>query len=511
MSDSERRAHLELDVNAGRSRAAKAPDDDTPFRMLVVGDFSGDKPRAGAATAAALSSRRPISVDRDTIDDVIAQVAPEIVLERGSDDDVVVRISSIDDFHPDYLYDTLPLFKSLRAMRARLANPATFADAARELASADPSTAQTSPDETPASPRSAPAPAPGHVLDAILGEPVTATEPSDDALQALIRRAIDPYLVPAADPRQDALIAQVDRAIANAMRAVLHHPRFQAVEAAWRSVWMLTRRLETDYHLEIHLLDVSAAELVADLGRDIAGGQSALSRIIVDGSVGTPGAQPWSLLVGAFTFGWDDADLEVLSRLGAIARRAGAPLLAGAAPRLVGAPAFDAPSDASEWSAGTIAAWDALRASPEAASIGLAAPRFLARLPYGADGEPCDRFPFEELGAPFEHREFLWANAAFACAVLLAQSFSAAGWRMRPGSRRELTGLPYALLRENGSVRAKPCAEVLLTERSSNRMLDCGIMPLASLKDQDAALLVRFQSIAQPATALAGRWQTAQP
>ena len=67
------------------------------------------------------------------------------------------------------------------------------------------------------------------------------------------------------------------------------------------------------------------------------------------------------------------------------------------------------------------------------------------------------------------------------------------------------------LLRRNGEVQAKPCAEVLLPERASNRLLDCGIMPLASLKDQDAALLVRVQSIAQPVAALAGRWQAAQP
>src|SRR5690348_5300977 len=388
MSDHQRSTHIELDINAGRVRAAQVPDDDTPFRILVLGDFSGDKARARASSQTPLANRHPIPVDRDCVDDVIAQIAPAIVLERGSGEDVTVPITSIDDFHPDHLYDTLPLFRSLRAMRARLANPATFADAARELTSGD-RAASASPETR--------APAPGHVLDAILGEPIPADEPSDDPLQVLIRRAI---------------------------------------EAVWRSVWMLTRRLETDDHLEIDLLDVSAAELVSDLGADGTSDGSVLRRIIVDGSIGTPGAQPWSLLVGAFTFWWDDADLVVLSRLGTIARAAGAPFLAGAAPRLAGASAFDRSSDASEWSTRAIAAWDALRASPEAAFIGLAAPRFLARLSYGADGEECDRFDFEELGAPYEHREFLWANAAFACALLLAQSFSAAGWRMRPGSRR---------------------------------------------------------------------------
>src|SRR6185437_13755521 len=257
--------------------------------------------------------------------------------------------------------------------------------------------------ETDARTESAPAaPRPGHVLDAILGEPVTDTEEAGgDALQQLIQRAIAPHLVPAADPRQDALIDQIDRAIANAMRAVLHHRSFQALEAAWRSVWSLTRRLETDDHLQIYLLDVSAAELVADLGKEGSPEQSALWRTIVDGSQGVP----WSLLVGAFTFGWDDADLDVLSKLGMIARRAGAPFLAGAAPRLAGAAPFDGSSDASQWSTRGIPAWESLRASPEAAYIGLAAPRFLARLPYGVGGDECDRIVFEEVGPPYDHRE----------------------------------------------------------------------------------------------------------
>lgn len=505
MSDPDRRTRIELDVNAGRERAVSAPDDDTPFRILVLGDFSGDRSRASASPSLPLANRRPIPIDRDSVDEVIAQLAPLVVLERESQDHVIVPITSIDDFHPDHLYDTLPLFASLRSLRARLANPATFADAARELTYTSSDSASS---DEGARDESAPArPKPGHVLDAILGEPLADAEDApEDALKALIQRAIAPHLVPAGDPRQDVLIAQVDRAIANAMRAVLHHRSFQALESAWRSVWSLTRRLDTDDHLQIHLLDVSAAELVADLDKEGTPERSALWRTIVDASAG----MPWSLLVGAFTFGWDDADLVPLSKLGMIARRAAAPFLAGAAPRLAGAPSFDRTGDASEWSARPIAAWESLRASPEAPYVGLAAPRFLARLPYGAGGDECDRLDFEELGAPYDHAEFLWANAAFACATLLAQSFSAAGWRMRPGSRRELTGLPYVVLRQKGGIEAKPCAEVLLTERSSNRMLECGIMPLASLKDQDAALLVRFQSIAQPATSLAGRWQAAR-
>ena len=53
---------------------------------------------------------------------------------------------------------------------------------------------------------------------------------------------------------------------------------------------------------------------------------------------------------------------------------------------------------------------------------------------------------------------------------------------------------------------AKPCAEVLLTENEADFLLNTGLMPLASLKGQDAVLLVRLQSISELPAALAGRW-----
>jgi predicted component of type VI protein secretion system len=53
---------------------------------------------------------------------------------------------------------------------------------------------------------------------------------------------------------------------------------------------------------------------------------------------------------------------------------------------------------------------------------------------------------------------------------------------------------------------AKPCAEVLLTEHDAEFLLDNGLMPVASMKDQDSVLLLRVQSIADPLAPLAGRW-----
>jgi len=48
-----------------------------------------------------------------------------------------------------------------------------------------------------------------------------------------------------------------------------------------------------------------------------------------------------------------------------------------------------------------------------------------------------------------------------------------------------------------------------MTESEAEWVLEQGFMPLVSLKDRDAARLLRFQSIAEPPAPLSGRWSQA--
>jgi type VI secretion system protein ImpC len=146
-----------------------------------------------------------------------------------------------------------------------------------------------------------------------------------------------------------------------------------------------------------------------------------------------------------------------------------------------------------------------LRILPHACWIGLAMPRWLLRLPYGADTAPAERFAFEEMER-HEHEAYLWGNPAIACACLLAQAFRTAGWEMQPGTARDLDDLPLHIYKEAGEARVKPCAEILMTEETAEALLDYGIMPLVSFKDRDMVRLLRLQSIADPPAALSGPW-----
>ena len=75
------------------------------------------------------------------------------------------------------------------------------------------------------------------------------------------------------------------------------------------------------------------------------------------------------------------------------------------------------------------AAWRSLRESRRTARyIGLAMPRFLARLPYGAKTEPVEEFDFEEDTVGADSANYTWANSAYAMAVNINRSFKLYGW-----------------------------------------------------------------------------------
>jgi len=454
---------VEIDVGE-QSEELPRPEPDTPFRILVVGDFTGGSGRA----------RRAIEVDRDNFDGVMARLAPSLKLSFG-EVEVPVEFRELEDFHPDRLFERLSPFQALRGLRRRLADPSTFREAA----------AQMLPPETPRGPEAAKASG-ADVLREMMGEAPQAQAaspaPARSDFDRMLADMVSKYTQAKPDPRQPELIAQTDAAITGEMREVLHHPDFQAIEAAWRGLHFLARRLETGEDLKIFMMDLPPEELFT------AEGLASLRRVAVTEGAGTIGAPPWALIAGLYSF--SPGHEGVLAQIAAIARAAGAPFLSGLGPAVVGLQGV----------------FDELRGSAAARWVGLAMPRFLLRLPYGKNSDETETFAFEEMPAPAEHERYLWGNPAIACAYLLGESFSRYGWELRPGVLRDIDGLPLHLYQGDGEKLLKPCAEILMTEEVAGLLLDRGFIPLASIKNTDTVHVVRFQSVAFPSAPLAGRW-----
>jgi type VI secretion system protein ImpC len=508
------RSRVELSEGLGVERGI--PKEEVPFNIVLIGNFSGSDQAGGKRVP--IASRSPIPVDRDNVDKVLERIGPTLRLPMEGSEELVLRFRELEDFHPDRLLESVDLFRRLREVRRRLEDPATFPAGAEELGLSTKPQPSTRRNDTNASADSVvaaiTAESGGSLLDDIVNESEAPVEVRrsgrPDQLQEFVQRVTRPHLVADLSDRQAAALEMIDRALSAQMRALVHTPPFQAQEAAWRSVFFLVRHVETSVQLKLHLIDISQEELCRDVTSSPDLRETGTYRLLVEKTVGTPGAEEFALLVGNFTFGAKRDDTEALRQIGKIAQAAGAPFIAAASPRLLGCRSLAETPHPREWKMAmepeAAQAWDVLRASPEAAWIGLALPRFLLRLPYGKGTDPVESFDFEEMPGEPQHEDYLWGNPAFACALLLAQSFSEDGWEMRPGSHSEVGGLPLHVYKHNGESEPKPCAEALLTEEAAVQILEHGFMPLASLRGSDAVRVVRFQSIAEPLRGLAGGW-----
>jgi type VI secretion system protein ImpC len=351
-----------------------------------------------------------------------------------------------------------------------------------------------------------------HVLEETEGRPSGGGKGAEGTeWDAFLGDVVRPHLVARDDPRQAEMVAAVDAAVAGMMRTILHHPDFQALEAAWRAVRFLANRVETDARLTMHLIDVSKAELAKDLASADDLRATGTFRLLVESTVETFGAAPWAVLAGFYAFDRTREDAALLGRIAGVAARAKAPFVAEACARLLGCDSLAEAPDPARWRVPASAkkaadAWDAIRALPEAAYAGLVLPRFLLRLPYGPDTDPLEGFDFEEMPGDPVHERYLWGNPAVACACMLAREFGAVPQNAFPAEARELDGLPLHVYESGEERRVLPSAEVVLTERAAEAIMDKGIMPLLCFKGRDALRLARFQSIARPPRPLAGRW-----
>jgi type VI secretion system protein ImpC len=505
--------------------------DEVPFRLLLIGDWSGRANRALSASREELETWRPRLVDRDNLEQLIARLGVKLHVPLASDGRAPLPISfnSVDDFHPDRLLKQLDIFESLRHLRVKLSNPKTFAEAAAEVrewssfAPPDPEPPQGK--LTPAAileeqPVVGPALA-GNLLDQILAggaEPSAATKPGQPAeevsreISELARAVVHPYLTPDIGADQDRLMAAVDTRIAGNMNAILHHPDFQALESAWRALDFLVSRLESGTDLNLYLLDISFDEFKSDLRSTEDFRLTALYKLLVEQTVGTPGGIPWAAISGNYLFDFAAGDAGLVEAISMIAREAGAPFISATTPHLLGCESLVDTPDPDDWrlplAPEIVDSWQQVTALPSSGYVGFGLPRFLLRLPYGQETDPTEEFDFEEFAESdsrsSRHERYLWANPSFAIGYLLAKSFGAQGWSFRPSDSLEIEDLPLHVYKSNGDTEIKPCAEILLTMRAAEKIIDQGLIPLLSMKNSGTIRLGMFQSISRGP--LRGRW-----
>lgn len=470
---------------AGSSSTGPVELTNTPFNILVIGDLSGRDAR-GAGSDEPLSERAPFPMT--SVDAALGRIRPSIgVPVEGMRDWVSIEFREMADFHPDQLLERVPHLSAFLAsidsvVAARIRTP-------------------------PAPGASEPQPA---GLDGLLDEIVEATSearsrapegPLED-LKPWIEQMVAPHLVSEESADQAVLRRRLEDTAQEYVRTVLHSPSFQALESVWQALFFLAAATEPAHNVRIHVWDVARSELEADLGReDVAG--SALLRFLTEPLPGPGENAPVALCVGAYTFGPEAADVALLNRIAMVSSVASVPWLSEASAAFVGLRHYYQQPDPSQWPKTDHDLWAAFRETPAARSVGLVAPRFLLREPYGEDTDPLERMALEELDG-HDPGLYLWGNPAFACAAAIAASFEAHGWAFEPGSHPGLKGRPAHLLEDPGA-GAGP-AEAVWTVDGASRISSEGIMPLLAFRDETRLRLQRVGSVANAPASFHAWW-----
>lgn len=305
-----------------------------------------------------------------------------------------------------------------------------------------------------------------------------------------------------------AIIAEIDKKLSDQVNLILHNERFQQLESAWRGLHYLVSNTETDEMLKIRVMNISKKDLGKTLKKyaGAAWDQSPLFKKLYEEEYGQLGGEPYGCLVGDYYFDHTPGDVQLLGQMAQVAAAAHAPFIAGAGPTLMGMDSWQElanPRDLAKiFGAPDYAAFRSLRESDDAKYVGLAMPRFLARLPYGAKTNPVEEFEFEEETTGGNHSRYSWANASYAMAVNINRAFKTYGWctsirGVESGGAVE--GLPvHTFPSDDGGVDMKCPTEIAISDRREAELANCGLMPLIHRKNTDTAAFIGAQSLQKP-------------
>jgi type VI secretion system protein ImpC len=209
------------------------------------------------------------------------------------------------------------------------------------------------------------------------------------------------------------LVGELDRKLTEQVNLIIHHEDFRKLEGTWRGLYHLVSNTETDEMLKIRVMNVSKQELGKTLKKykGVAWDQSPIFKRIYEDEYGSPGGQPYGCLIGDYYFDHNPPDVELLAGMAQVAAAAHAPFIAGAGPTVMNMDSWRELSDPRDltkiFQTPEYAPWRSLRDSEDSRYLGLAMPRFLARMPYGAKTSPVEDFAFEEDVEGADHNKYV--------------------------------------------------------------------------------------------------------
>ena len=305
-------------------------------------------------------------------------------------------------------------------------------------------------------------------------------------------------------------IQVIDETISKQLSAIMHNDELQKLEGSWRGLNHMVLNSETNATLKIRMMSLSKKELHKDLSKAVEFDQSQTFKKVYEAEFGTPGGEPYGVLVGDYEFTNHPEDVETLSLMSNVAAAGFCPFISASGASLFG---FDDWTELSKprdlekvFESLEYTKWRSFRESDDSRFVTLTMPRVLARLPYGHATRPVEEFSFEEFpldetntrSSTVGHDDYCWMNASYMMATNMAQAFSKYGFctaiRGAEGGGK-VEGLPaHVFTSDDGDPDLKCPTEIGITDRREAELSKLGFLPLCHYKHTDYAVFFGSQS-----------------
>jgi type VI secretion system protein ImpC len=346
------------------------------------------------------------------------------------------------------------------------------------------------------------------LLDDILGEAgmksnVEGYETVKKGVQHLISEMLAPNRANEKIDKNvvDAMIAEIDARLSAQVNEILHHTQFMKLESSWRSLKYLVDQCDFRENIKVEMLNVSKDDLINDFEDSPEVVKSGMYRTVYSNEYGVFGGKPIGLIVGNYEFGPGPQDIALLQKIASVSAMAHAPFISAPSSQMFGVESWEKLPGLKDlkslFEGPQYARWQAFRESEDSRYIGMAAPRFLLRLPYGASTVPVKAFNFEE-DVVGHHDRYCWGNAAVALASRVADSFAKYRWApniIGPQAGGSVEDLPLHQYEAMGEIQTKIPTECQLTERREYEMSEEGFIGLTFRKDSNQACFFSANSV----------------
>jgi type VI secretion system protein ImpC len=352
-----------------------------------------------------------------------------------------------------------------------------------------------------------------NLIDSVIAE--TNSAEANGELKALLNAALTAGL--SGDEKKKSIknaiqliedqVAKLDRALSAQLQLILHNPDFQELEGTWRGMKYLVSKAETGTHLKLRCLHANKKELLQDIENASDFDQSRLFKMLYEEEYGTYGGNPYGLLVGGYSFGKSNADLDLLMGLSDVAAAAHAPFIANASADLFGLKSYERlgePPDLAKLFEQNMEKWNQFRNKEESRYVSLCMPRMLMRLPYGAASNPIDGFAFEEEVDGTDNTAYCWGGASWALGERITNAFAMHRWcaAIRGAEGGGLVqGLHlHKFKTAEGDIATKIPTEVAITDRREKELADLGFTSLVFCKNTNYATFFGAPTCNKPKT-----------